>query len=64
MFDKLDKKVTGADAEKICAAAHKAEQDEEAHKNSGTTAAPTSTPAAQATPTPAEEIKPEPTPKK
>jgi len=34
LFDKLDKKVTGADAEKICEAAHRAEMAEDDRKNS------------------------------
>lgn len=50
LFDELGRKVTGADAEKICAAAHKAEQDEEARKGPSS---PAASPAASVAPTPA-----------
>ena len=79
LFDKLEKKVTGADAEKICTAAHNEELEKEGRKTnavikevvpSATPAAAdpvvTSTPASSAKALPAEtdEVKPEPTPKK
>ena len=80
LFDKLDKKVTGADAEKICEAAHRAEMAEDARKSTITSAvtvapapmatpapaakAETATPAKEATVSDSDEVKPEPTPKK
>lgn len=76
LFDDIDKKITGADAEKICSAAYKAETDEQARRETPSHLLQTVTPTPPVTtvkpavkeekpvvPESTDEVKPEPTPK-